>query len=40
MKRSWEVVGHVASHFDLSQILSVGGGLLVPSSLLGPLVVK
>ena len=25
----WEVVGHVASPFDLSQTLPVGGGLLV-----------
>ena len=33
----WEVVGHV-SPFDLSRILSVGGGLLVPCSLTGPLV--
>ena len=29
----WEVVGHVESPFDLSQILPVGGGLLVPCSL-------
>ena len=35
----WEVVRHV-SPFDLSRILSVGGGLLVPCSLAGPLVVK
>ena len=32
----WEVVGHMASPFDLSQILPVGDGLLVPCSLLGP----
>ena len=25
----WEVVGHVASPFDLSRTLPVGGGLLV-----------
>ena len=36
----WEVVGHVVSPLDLSQTLTVGGGLLVPSSLLGPPVVK
>jgi hypothetical protein len=36
----WEVVGHVASPFDLSQILPVGSGLLVPCSLLGPPVIK
>ena len=35
----WEVVGHMASPFDLSQILLVGGGLLVPCLLLRPLVV-
>ena len=29
------MVGHVASPFDLSQILPVGSGLLVPCSLLG-----
>ena len=28
----WEVVGHMVSHFDLSQTLPVGGGLLVPCS--------
>ena len=39
-KRIWEVVGHVVSPFDLSQILLVGGGLLVPCSLLGLPVVK
>ena len=36
----WEVVGHVVSPFDLSRALQVGGGLLVPCSLLGPPVVK
>ena len=36
----WEVVGHVASPFDLSQIFLVGGGLLVPCCLLGPPVIK
>ena len=36
----WEVVGQVVSPFDLSQILQFGGGLLVPCSLSGPLVVK
>ena len=36
----WEVVGHVLSPFDLSGILLVGGGVLVPSSLPGPPVVK
>ena len=36
----WEVVGHVVSHFDLSQTLPVGGGLLVPCSLPGPLALK
>ena len=35
-----EVVRHVASHFDLSQTLPVGGGLLVPCSLPGRPVVK
>ena len=29
----WEVGGQVVSPFDLSQILPVGGGLLVPCSL-------
>ena len=29
----WEVVGHVVSHFDLSQTLLVDRGLLVPCSL-------
>ena len=37
---SFLVVRHVVSPFDLSQTLLVGGGLLVPCSLLGPLVVK
>ena len=32
--------GHTVSPFDLSQILLVGGGLLVPCSLLGPPVIK
>ena len=36
----WEVGRHVASPFDLSQILPVGGGLLVLCSLPGPSVVK
>ena len=36
----WEVVGHVLSPFDLSQILPVGGGLLVPYSLSGSPVIK
>ena len=36
----WEVVGHVVSPFDLSQTLLVGGGLLVPCPLPGPLVLK
>ena len=36
----WEMVGPVASPFDLSQILLVGSGLLVPCSLLGPPVIK
>ena len=36
----WEVEGHVMSPFDLSRILLVGSGLLVPYSLPGPLVVK
>ena len=36
----WEVVGHMVSHFDLSQTLPVGGGLLVLCSLPGPPVVK
>ena len=36
----WEVEGHVVSPFDLSQILPVGGGLLVPHSLAGPPAIK
>ena len=36
----WEVVGHVVSPFDISRTLPVGGGLLVPSPLPGPPVVK
>ena len=36
----WEVVGPVVSPFDLSRILLVGGGLLVPCSLPGPAIVK
>ena len=36
----WEVDGHVASLFDLSWTLPVGGGLLVPYSFPGPPVVK
>ena len=36
----WEVVRHVVSPFDLSQIPLVGGGLLVPCSLAGPPVIK
>ena len=36
----WEVVGYVVYPFDLSQTLPVGGGLLVPCSLLGPPVIK
>ena len=36
----WEVVGQVMSPSDLSQTLVVGGGLLVPCSSLGPLVIK
>ena len=39
-KDSGRLVGHVASPFDLSQILPVGGGLLVLFSLLGSSVVK
>ena len=35
-----EVVGHAAYPFDLSQILPVGGGLLVPCSLLGTPIIK
>ena len=36
----WEVVRHVVSPFDLSRILLVGGGLLVPCSLPRPPVIK
>ena len=36
----WEVGGQVVSPFDLSQILLVGGGLLVTCSLPGPPVIK
>ena len=36
----WEVVGHVLSPFDLSGILLVGGGLLVPYFLSGSPVIK
>ena len=39
-KRICEVVGQVVSPFDLSQILPVGGGLLVPHSLAGPPAIK
>ena len=39
-ERFWEVVGHLASPFDLSGILPVGGGLLVPCSLPEPPVIK
>ena len=35
-----KVVGHWVSPFDLSRMLPVGGGLLVPCSLAGPPVVK
>ena len=38
--RFWEVVEHAAYTFDLSQILPIGGGLLLPCSLLGPPVIK
>ena len=34
------MVGHVVSLSDLSRILPVGGGLLVPRSLPGPPVVR
>ena len=37
---SGRLVRHVASPFDLSQILPVGGGLLVSYSLPGPPFVK
>ena len=36
----WEVVRHVVSPFGLSPALPVGGDLLVPCSLPGPLVLK
>ena len=36
----WEVVGHMASLFNLSQILPFGGALLVLCSLPGPLAMK
>ena len=36
----WEVVAHVASPFDLSRTLLVGGGFLVLCSLAGPPAVK
>ena len=36
----WEMGGHVVSPFDLFQTLPVGGGLLVPCSLIGLPVVK
>ena len=36
----WEVVRQVVSPFDLSRILLIGGGLLVPCFLPGPPVVK
>ena len=36
----WEMVGHVASAFDLSQTLLVGGSVLVPCSLLEPPVIR
>ena len=39
-KGFWEVVRHVASPFDLSWTLLVGGSLLVPCSLPGPPVIK
>ena len=39
-QRFWEVAGHVVSPFDLSRILPVGGGLLVPCSLPAPADVK
>ena len=39
-KGFWEVVGQVVSPFDLSRILLVGVGLLVPCSLPGPPVIK
>ena len=36
----WEAVRHVASPFDLSRTLPVGGGFFVPCSLPGPPVIK
>ena len=36
----WEMVGHVVSHFDLFQTLTICGGLLVPCSSLEPPVIK
>ena len=36
----WEAVGHMMPPFDISQILLVGGGLLVPGSLSEPPVIK
>ena len=36
----WEVDGHAVSPFDLSRTLLGGGGLLVPYSLPGSLVIK
>ena len=36
----WNVGRTLVSPFDLSQILPVGGGLLVPCSLPGPPVVR
>ena len=39
-ERFWEVVGHVASSFDFSGSLPVGGGLLVTCSLPDSPVIK
>ena len=39
-KGFWEVDGHAVSPFNHSQTLPVGGGLLVPYSLLGSPVIK
>ena len=36
----WEVEGHMVLPFDLYRTLPIGGGLLVPCSLLGPPVIK
>ena len=36
----WEALGHMVSPVDLSRTLLVGGGLLVPCSLLGSPVEK